>query len=160
MIKLNGIIKINIKDKESYKCKFNDERLSLELEEYIKSEMQMVKLKDKVTIEIYSDFEMDDKEKETLAFLIKNTYKDDIDEIRIYNKSLKVKDSLMLTFGTFLIIIYYFFENIKFVNEYLIIVGGFFIWKALENFMLLEMENRIKIKKKKQLLYSKIKFMD
>lgn len=157
---MNGIIKINIKDKESHKCKFNDERLSLELEEYIKSEMQMVKLKDKVTIEIYSDFEMDDKGKEILAFLIKNTYKDDIDEIRIYNKSLKVKDSLMLTFGTFLIVIYYFFENIKFVNEYLIIVGGFFIWKALENFMLLEMENRIKIKKKKQLLYSKIKFMD
>ena len=156
---MDNIIKIFIKDRDSYKSKFNDERLSLELEEYIKTEMQMIKLKDKVTIEIESSFEMTDKGKEKLAFLIKNTYRDDIDEIKIYNKSLILKDSLMLTFGTFLIIIYYFFENIKFVNEYLIIVGGFFIWKSLENFMLLEVENRIKLIKKKQLLYSKITFI-
>ena len=156
---MNNVIRITIKDRESYKSKFNEERLSFELEEYIKSEMQMIKLKDKVTIEIDSLFEMSDNEKERLAFLIKNTYRDDIDEINVYNKSLIIKDSLMLAFGTFLIIIYYFFENIKFVNEYLIIVGGFFIWKSLESFLLLEMENRIKLIKKKQLLYSKIVFV-
>lgn len=156
---MNNVIRITIKDRESYKSKFNEERLSFELEEYIKSEMQMIKLKDKVTIEIDSLFEVSDNEKERLAFLIKNTYRDDIDEINVYNKSLIIKDSLMLAFGTFLIIIYYFFENIKFVNEYLIIVGGFFIWKSLESFLLLEMENRIKLIKKKQLLYSKIVFV-
>ena len=156
---MESVIKINISNKESYINKFNEERISLELEEYILNEMKMIKLKDKVVIEIATDFVISDSEKEKLAFMIKNTYKDEYVEMQTYNKGLIIKDSILLLLGTFLIIIYYFFEHVKFVNEYLIIVGWFFIWKSLESFLFLDMENRMKLLKKRQLLYSKIKFI-
>ena len=156
---MESIIKVNISNRDFYINKFNEERISSDLESYILNEMKMIKLKDKVVIEITSDFEMSDSEKEKLAFMIKNTYKDEYVELQSYNKGLIIKDSILLMLGTFLLVIYYFFENVKFVNEYLIIVGWFFIWKALESFIFLDMEYRLKLFKKKQLLYSKIKFI-
>ena len=156
---MEKVIKINVESRESYINRFNDDRLSSELEEYIKNEMQNFALKDKIIIEINSKFDITDEEKEKLAFLIKNTYRDDIVEIRGYNKSLLIRDWLLLSLGTFLLVIYYFFENIRFINEYLIIIGGFFIWSALENILIFVMKNRLNLIKKKQLLYSKIKFI-
>ena len=156
---METVIKITLTDKNYCINKFNEDRISYELEEYIKSEMQIINLKDKIVIEIDSEFDMTDEEKEKIAFLIKNTYRDDIVEIRGHNKSLLIRDWVLLSLGTFLLVIYYFFENIKFINEYLIIIGGFFIWSALENILIFVMENRLKLIKKKQLLYSKIKFI-
>lgn len=155
---MDKVIKIKLNNKDCFINKYNEDRLSPKLEEYIKNEMSIVGSKDKIIIEISSSFDMDDSQKEKVASLIKNTYRDDMKEIMHYNHNLMVKDLISIVVGCFLLSIYYFFENIKFLNECIMLIGGFFIWSTLDNILNLVLENRSNLRKKKQLLFSKIKF--
>ena len=82
---MNHIINIELNKKEDYINKFNNKRISADLDNYILNEAKTVKLTDKITIEIYSKFELTEEEQKDLVSIIRVSYKDDWDELLIYD---------------------------------------------------------------------------
>ena len=64
---MSNVIKVNIKKKEDYVSKFNDDILSKDLSNYIMEEYKSINLKEDFYIEISSDYDMNGEEKENIT---------------------------------------------------------------------------------------------
>ena len=65
---MNHIINIELNKKEDYINKFNNKRISSDLDSYILNEIKTVKLIDKITIEINSNLYLRNSFAKTIIF--------------------------------------------------------------------------------------------
>lgn len=155
---MNHIINIGLNKKEDYINKFNNKRISQDLNNYILEETKTIKPKDKITIEINAKFELLPKEQKELVSMIKLSYKDDLDELLIYEKWSLLSSLTILAIGIIILITYYILNNIVVLGEFILIIGWLMIGEAAEKLIFSRIESKIKQTKIKQLIHSNIYF--
>jgi len=78
---VKNVIKINIKKKEDYVSKFNDDILSKEISEYILEECKSFNIKEDFNIMISSDYDMNGLEKNKIVDMIRTYFGVEISEL-------------------------------------------------------------------------------
>ena len=151
-------IQIYLNDKKDYISKFNQERISKELYGYIKNEVKLININKKINIEITSKFSLTDKEKETLALNIKNTSEEELNDIKVLEEKVILKDLLLLLRGIIIIFIYFILKNTPIISEVILIIGWLFIWEAIARLLFAGTERKIQKQRLKQIIYSDIDF--
>lgn len=155
---MNHIINIELNKKEDYINKFNNKRISADLDNYILNETKTVKLTDKITIEIDSKSKLTEEEQKNLVSMIKLSYKDDLDELLIYEKKIISKAIILMLIGVIILLAYYLSNNLFFVSEFILIIGWLMIWEAADGLIFSRTDNRMKQTRRKQLIHSNIYF--
>lgn len=155
---MNNIVNIELNNRKDYINKYNKKRISSDLDMYILNETKTVGLKDKIVIEIETKLNLTKEEQKELVAMIKLSYKDDLDELKIYEKKILEKAFILLAIGVVILIAYYLSNNLFFVSEFILIVGWLFIWEAFNGFIFSKTDNIIKQIRRKQLIHSKILF--
>ena len=151
-------IQIYLNDKKDYISKFNQERISKELYGYIKNEVKLININKKINIEITSKFSLTDKEKETLALNIKNTSEEELNDIKLLEEKVLLKDLLLLLIGIIIIFIYFILKNTPIISGVILIIGWLFIWEAIARLLFAGTERKIQKQRLKQIIYSDIDF--
>ena len=152
-------ISIHLDSKEDYQNEYNKNILSYELSNYIQEETKDISLKDKLEFLITSDLDLDDKEKNHVVDMLRNSFGTDIREILHFSKKTIIANSLILLVGIFFLIIYYFIIP-KLISELTLILGWVFIGEAICNLLYHGIDNSIKTKKKKQIVNAKVLFLN
>lgn len=148
-------IKIHLKNEECYKNKYNDEILSYELSNYILEETKGFKLNDKFEFIITSDFNIENQEK--LVDMIRNFFGTEVSESLNMSKKQSIANSLILLIGIIFLLLYYVIVP-KFISELTLILGWVFIGEAICNFLYKGIENKLNVKRKKQIIDAKVIF--
>lgn len=148
-------IKIHLKNEEDYKNRYNDEILSYELSNYIIEETKGLKLSDKFEFIVTSDFTIQDQDK--LVNMIRNCFGTDVSESLNMSKKQSIANSLILLIGIIFLLLYYVIVP-KFISELTLILGWVFIGEAICNFLYKGVENRLNVKRKKQIIDAKVIF--
>ena len=158
---MNNKIEIYLNDKKDHINNFNKNRISTELFDYILEEIKTINIKEKVNINIYTNnFILTDEEKEGLAMMIKKTYEDDANDLIYIDNVLTFKELIMLLIGVVIIIIYVIFHDSPVISEIILIIGWLIIGEALERLFFSKTEAKHKIKRRNQIIKSKINFID
>ena len=150
-------IKIHLKNKADYTNIYNDNILSYNLSNYILEETKGINYKQKLSFIISKDFDMSDIEKNNLVDMIRNCFGTDVSEIINISKKQLIANSIIFSIGICFLILYYLIVP-KFISELSLILGWVFIGESICNFLYKGIENRIKIKKRKQIIDAKITF--
>lgn len=150
-------IKIHLKNKEIYKNKFNEEILSYDLRNYILEETKEISNKQKIKFEIYTNFELEDTEKNKLVDMIRNNFEADISEIIDITWKNRIINFIILSIGIIFILIYSALKN-TLISEFSLIIGWIFLGEAICNILYKEVESKNKIAKRKQIVRAKILF--
>lgn len=148
-------IKIHLKTEEDYKNRYNDEILSYELSNYIIEETKGLKLSDKFEFIVTADFTIQDQDK--LVNMIRNCFGTDVSESLNMSKKQSIANSLILLIGIIFLLLYYVIVP-KFISELTLILGWVFIGEAICNFLYKGVENRLNVKRKKQIIDAKVIF--
>ena len=155
---MNHIINIELNKKEDYINKFNNKRISQDLNNYILEEVKTVELNNKITIEIDPKFKMTEEEQKELVSMIKLSYKDYLEELLIYEKKIITKALILLAIGIIILVAYYLLNNAFFFGEFILIIGWLMIWEAADGLIFSRKENRVKQTRRNQLIHSNIYF--
>lgn len=155
---MNHIINIELNKKEDYINKFNNKRISQDLNNYILEEVKTVELNNKITIEIDPKFKMTEEEQKELVSMIKLSYKDDLEELLIYEKKIITKALILVAIGIIILVAYYLLNNVFFFGEFILIIGWLMIWEAADGLIFSRTENRVKQTRRNQLIHSNIYF--
>ena len=150
-------INIHLSSKEDYKNKYNENILSYDLSNYILEETKGISSNDKIEFTIICDFEIDDEEKNAIVDMIRNCFGTEVSEIISSSKKQFIANFLIFFIGILFLLLYYVIEP-KFISELTLILGWVFIGEAICNFLYHGIENRNKIKRKKQIINAKIVF--
>jgi len=153
-------IEIELKDKKDFISKYNSNRISRDLYNYIKEEVKLTNIKEKININIKTRFKITDKEKELLALNIKKTCTEEINDIKYLEQRVLLKEIFLLIIGMFIIFLCFLIKKTIFISEIILIVGWLFIWESLDRLMFSRTQNKIKIKRLKQLVKSDINYLD
>ena len=154
---MENIIKIQLKDKNSYKNPYNEQIISYDLSNYILEELKGSDIKQNVKFIVSSDFEMKEEEKEDLVYMIRKNFGADISEIENASKKQRMSNYLILLIGIVFILIYSLL-NIEVISEFILIFGWVFIGESICNFLYKGIENRYQIMRRKQIVDAKILF--
>lgn len=155
---MENIIKINIKNKEDYVSRFNDNILSKELSNYIMEECRGYSLNSDIVLEITSEYDMSDLEKENLVDMIRATFGTEISEMLFHRKRNIVLDFLLIGFGAFALIFYLVSSNIPILSEVILIFSWILIGESVYNLIFTGFSNKIDIVRRKKLSNCKIIF--
>ena len=156
--KLDNKIEVLLHDRDDYVNIFNNDRISSDLDDYILNETKTIGLKEHIIIEIKSEFEMSDEEKNKLRNMIKLTFYDDIIELNVFEKNLLKKNIIFMIIGVLFILMYFLFNDFIIINELLLIIGWLFVSESIYALIFGSSDNNIKILKRKQLVNSDILF--
>lgn len=148
---MKNVIKINIRKKEDYTSKFNDDILSSELSNYIMDECRGFSLNSNIRLEITSKYAMNDSEKNKLVDMIRSNFGNDVSEILLYRKKGIIIDFLMIGFGAFALIFYIFSSDIPILSELILIFSWILIGESLYNLIFTGFSNMIDMKRRKKL---------
>lgn len=158
---MDKTIEIYLNNKKDYTNNFNKNKISPELFQYIIDEVKTINNKDKINLDIYTkNFILNDKEKEDLAMMIKSTFEDDVNDLIYLDNNLIYKELLFLLIGVFIIAIYFIFKDSPVISEIILIIGWLMIWESVGRLVFSRTETKIKIKRRKQVIKSKINFID
>lgn len=158
---MNNKIEIYLNDKEDYANNFNKNRISPELFKYILNELKTINIKSKINIDIITNnFKLSDIEKEELATIIKSTYEDDSNDLIYLDNNLIFKELIFLFIGIIIIILYFLFKDSSVISEIILIIGWLMIWESVGRLVFSRNETKYKIKRRKQIIKSKINFID
>lgn len=157
---MNNVIKINIKRKEDYISKFNEEILSNELSYYIMEECRGYDLKSNIRIEITSEYNMDSIEKEKIVNMIRENFNMEIIEMSLQRKRNIILDLSILGFGAIFLIFYLLSSNIPILSEFILIFSWVLIWEGANNLIFTSFRNKIDIIRKKKIANCKILFKE
>lgn len=155
---MKNVIKINIKKKEDYISKFNYNILSNELRKYIMEECKGYTLNSDISIEISSEYKIDDKEKEKIVDMIRATFGTEISEMLIFRKKTIIIDFLMILFGTLTLIFYLFSSNIPILSEVILIFSWILIGESIYNLIFTGIIDKIMLERKRKLTNCEIIF--
>lgn len=142
--------------------KFNDNKLSNKLSEYIYNECFGTPLKHSINLNIICNFKISKQEKEKITNMIRHNYGIHIREHLIYLKYDKIRASYLFFIGVMLISISRIINNINdfILGEILLIVGWVTIWESTYNFIFHDGKRRIEIKRLRKLTKCKINFKE
>lgn len=156
--KLDNKIEVFLHDRDDYVNIFNNDRISSDLDDYILNETKTIGLKEHIIIEIKSEFDMSDDEKNKLRDMIKLSFYDDIIELNVFEKNLLKKNIIFMIIGVLFILMYFLFNDFIIINELLLIIGWLFVSESIYALIFGSSDNNIKIIKRKQLVNSDILF--
>ncbi len=156
--KLDNKIEVLLHDRDDYVNIFNNDRISSDLDDYILNETKTIGLKEHIIIEIKSEFDMSDDEKNKLRDMIKLSFYDDIIELNVFEKTLLKKNIIFMIIGVLFILMYFLFNEFIIINELLLIIGWLFVSESIYALIFGSSDNNIKILKRKQLVNSDIYF--
>lgn len=156
--KLDNKIEVLLHDRDDYVNIFNNDRISSDLDDYILNETKTIGLKEHIIIEIKSEFDMSDDEKNKLRDMIKLSFYDDIIELNVFEKTLLKKNIIFMIIGVLFILMYFLFNEFIIINELLLIIGWLFVSESIYALIFGSSDNNIKIIKRKQLVNSDIIF--
>lgn len=149
-------VKINIKNKEDYKNTYNENELSSELKQYILDHIKSKNTKQNIKLDIATDFKMDEKEALNLTYMIRRAFGLDVSEIMNISKKRTLKNILIFIMGIIFLVIYSFIPKAIILNEVILIIGWVLIWESLYNFLFKNIETKLMIIRRKQIIKSKI----
>ena len=154
-------INITVDNLDDITNKFNNTTLSDELSDYIYNECKGNSLRENIKINIHTSKQFTDEEKEKIVDMIRSNYGIDIKENMLYIKYTNIKGLILFIVGIFLICIYNFLNNFElaWIPETILIISWVVIWEAVYNFIFLEVQKRIEIKRLKKLTNCKIDFI-
>lgn len=155
---MNNIIEIELNNNKDYKNKFNQNRISKELNNYILNEIKSINLTDRIILEIETKFKITEEEKENLVKMIKLSFNDELKELKILEKVSFNKSLILIGLGIMSLIIYYLLLNMIFISEFILIIGWLFIWEAIYELLFSKIKNKISQIRRNQLIHSKIIF--
>ena len=150
-------INIHLSSKEDYKNKYNENILSYDLSNYILEETKGISSNDKIEFIITCDFAINDEEKNAIVDMTRNCFGTDVSEIISLSKKQFIANFLIFFIGLLFLLLYYVIVP-KFISELTLILGWVFIGEAICNFLYHGIENKNKIKRKKQIIDAKILF--
>ena len=153
-------IEIELKDKNDFVSKYNNNRISKDLYNYIKEEIKLLNVKEQINIEIKSKFKMTDEEKELLALNIKKTTNEEIIDLEYIEQKVLLKEMLFLMIGIIITFLWFIVRKSEFISEIILIIGWLFVWEAVKKLVFSRVENRLNIKRLKQIVKSDIDFID
>lgn len=153
---MKNIIKVTLNKKEDYLNKYNNKRISKELNDYILEECKAIDINNNIEIQINTNFKMDEREKNHLVDIIRETYGLDISDIEELLRKLYFINALMIIFGIIILIIWFLIRNIPILAEFVLIIGWILIWEGINNIMYQTVKNAIKVKRRKKLTTCKI----
>ena len=156
--KLDNKIEVLLHDRDDYVNIFNNDRISSDLDDYILNETKTIGLKEHIIIEIKSELDMSDDEKNKLRDMIKLSFYDDIIELNVFEKTLLKKNIIFMIIGVLFILMYFLFNEFIIINELLLIIGWLFVSESIYALIFGSSDNNIKIIKRKQLVNSDIIF--
>lgn len=149
-------VKINIKNKEDYKNTYNENELSSELKQYILDHVKSKNTKQNIKLDITTDFKMDEKETLNLTYMIRRAFGLDVSEIMNISKKRSLKSLFAFILGTIFLLIYSFVPKQYVVTEIILIIGWVLIWESTYNFLFKNIETKLMITRRKQIIKSKI----
>src|SRR5574344_1561060 len=86
-------------NKNDYVNRFNNDRISKELNNYLLDECKTIKYNSKINIKVKSEFNITEEEQKKFKEMIKNSYVDDNLELNLTLKRLLVVDLIMFLIG-------------------------------------------------------------
>lgn len=155
---MNNVIRINIKKKEDYTSKYNDDILSKDLSNYIMEEYKSFNTKDEFYIKISADYDMDESEKDKIASMIRANFGTEISELMNYRRRTIYMDTIILFLGVIALMFYLFSSNIPILSEFILVFSWVLIWESAYNLIFGGFSNKIDIKRRKKLTDCKIIF--
>ena len=157
-IKYIDIVLDNMDDASS---KFNNNILDEELENYIYKESINTQSKN-IIIRIKTLFDINDKEKNTLDKMIRESFKLNINENLVHMKYANVKRSILMIIGTISVLVSELidFSGIFLIPEIFLIIGWVGIWEAVYSLLFEDTKMKIENKRYKKIYKSKIEFIN
>lgn len=155
-----NIINLIIQNKEDFYDKFNTNRLSKELGDYLYNNSLQFSLKETLSISIITTFKLEKREQEEIVDMVREHFGLSVRETLNYYKFNRVKKLILFILGILLICCAHFTElRHDFIfSEVLLIIGWVAIWEVFENIILVETKKRFKLKYLKKLVKCKILF--
>lgn len=153
-------IDIMINSKEDVINKYNKNKLSQYLSEYIYRECFGTPLKRHISLNIKSKNKLSINEQNDIVNIIRSNYGHLISENLIYLKHDKIRALFLFIIGILLIIISKIIRstNELILSEVLLVIGWVSTWEATYNFIFDDSKRRIKIKRYKKLTKCRINF--
>ena len=148
---MSNVIKINIKKKEDYVSRYNDDILSKDLSNYIIEEYKTVNLKEDFYIEISSDYDIGGSEKDKIISMIRANFGTEISELTEQRKKTIVMDAIILLFGIIALVIYLFCISIPVLSEIILVFSWILIWESAYNLIFGSFSNSLNITRIKRL---------
>lgn len=155
---MKKIISINIKNREDYVSKFNDNILSKELSNYIIEEYKGYPLNSNISIEITSDYIMDNLEKDKIIDMIRANFGTEIGELIYFRKKNIIMDFILIIFGIISLVFYMFSNNIAILSELILVFSWVLIGESVYNLLFTGIINRVDIERKRKLTNCEIIF--
>ena len=87
-------INIHLDSNEDYQNEYNKNILSYELSNYIQEETKDISLKDKIEFLITSDLDLNEKDKDHIVDMLRNSFGTDISEIIHFSKKTILANSI------------------------------------------------------------------
>lgn len=153
-------LEIELKDKKDFVSKYNSNRISSDLYNYLKDEIKLTNIKENIKIEIKPQFKMSDEEKELLALNIKKTCKEEMDDIKYLEERILLKELFLLLIGSIIIFLCFLVKNSAFISEIILIIGWLFIWESLYSLIFRRTKNKIIKERLKSIINSDINYID
>lgn len=155
---MKKIISINIKNKEDYVSKFNDNILSKELSDYIMEECKGYPLTSNISIEITSDYTMDTLEKNKIVDMIRSNFGTEISELMFFRKKNIIIDFILILFGILSLLFYMFSYDNVILSELILVFSWVLIGESVYNLLFTGIINKINIERKRKITNCEIIF--
>ena len=153
------IIEITLKDRDSYRNPFNENKLSSELGEYILQECKGISYHKDIEIKIHLKFDMERLEKIKLINMIRSNYSDDINENTMRFNNLITRNVLLFFCGLIFVLLSVVTRNESpVISEIILIIGWVVVWEVVYFIFFSDYPKRMYIRRLKQLTNSKITF--
>lgn len=158
-----AVIPIGLNDKASFFSPFcvkGDEELAPELFEYIMQQENKLSIREAVEICIFSDKIPSKKNRESMASALRGRFAEEIVQI---NTTLRRNIFFSIIFMLIGIMVeglaaYFAIAEITIPYLFLDLFGWVFLWQALDNLVLVQMPDRIRRKRCRNLLRAEIRF--
>lgn len=155
------VIEISFDEKDDYINQFNENKLSNNLSNYILDECRGKSLDNRITLNVKVNFKISSKEKEEFVKMVHENYKSDLEEYMLILRHTNLKKVIIFFVGVILIYLSYFKDigNTKVISEVILVIGWVAIWEAAYTWLFENSQNRVTIKRLKQLAKCKINFI-
>jgi len=155
---VKNVIKINIKKKEDYVSKFNDDILSKEISEYILEECKSFNIKEDFNIMISSDYDMNGLEKNKIVDMIRTYFGVEISELISKRRKTIYMDIITVLLAVFALIVYLIISNVPILSEFILVFSWVLIWESAYNLIFGSITNKMDIIRRKKITSCKILF--
>lgn len=155
-------IEVDIRDKQHFTSKYNENTLDPELKDYLLNELTGYDINTKLNIVIDAKFKLTSDEKEHYKKLIIKEFKESNDEIEYEIKEGNKKKITLFLIGVFFIIASYFFSHImgEILEEVLMVFGWVVLWEVAYAIFFTDVTRRRKIKRNNQIIHSNITYKE